>query len=95
MNKRFIILMISGFAVLLVLALRPVNNSKEAQVDRIVGVVESVNENHETMDIQFRLQGDEHIYHINRGLEKDHENKYAKGQKLNIEYQEHWSPLDP
>ena len=49
-------------------------------------------------DITFILDGDQHIYYINRGLEKDLTLAQLKSDLLNrtikLYYVNHWTPLD-
>ena len=85
------------FAIFLFLILRPCNVCKE-NCDDVSGKVIDVSEGG-VKDIVLTLEGENSIYYINRGLEKNFDKtqleKELIGRKVRISYSKHWTPLDP
>ena len=59
-------------------------------------VVQSI-ESSEHKDIMIRLEGDDHTYYINRGMERapDIISNIKVKNAVEIAYIRHWTPLDP
>ena len=83
--------------VLAVLIFRPVPtvSASEALVAR--GVVTAIYEGG-VHDIAFRLENDDTVYYINRGLEQGLElpqlERQLMGKEITISYPDYWTPLD-
>ncbi len=86
------------FLVFITLALRPVPDATEDQCLITAGIVVDVYEAG-THDINFRLEGSDELFYINRGLESGLNLSEIRaalvGQKVELTYPKHWTPLDP
>ena len=83
--------------VFLVMALRPVNTSENNR-EKVNGVVEDL-WHIPSGDIVLRLEGNPTEYYINRGkqqgLSADNLSGALLNQEVEIEFADHWTPLDP
>ena len=97
MIKKILIGITVLFAFLAVLILRqvPIVSENKALVER--GVVKNIFEGPEN-DIVFKLENNNHIFSINRGLEKgltiEELRRTLVGNEVVIKYPKHWTPLD-
>lgn len=83
--------------VFIILALRPIDTSKENSVV-VIGTVTSVYEGG-AKDLVFKLKDNKTTYYINRGLENGFSLQQAKndfiGKKIVLNYAKSWTPLAP
>lgn len=83
--------------VFIILALRPIDTSKENSVV-VIGTVTSVYEGG-VKDLVFKLKDNKTTYYINRGLENGFSLQQAKndyvGKKVVLNYAKCWTPLAP
>lgn len=83
--------------VFLGMALRPINTDHDNR-KTVNGVLANIHDG-PSGDIVFSLEADRVHYYINRGLEQGLITQDLKeqllGQKITIEYADHWTPLDP
>jgi hypothetical protein len=83
--------------VFLVMALRPVNTSENNR-EKVNGVVEDL-WHIPSGDIVLMLEGNPTEYYINRGkqlgLSADNLSGALLNQEVEIEFADHWTPLDP
>lgn len=97
MKKKTIYLFGLLLIVFIILALKPIDTSKENS-EVIIGTVTSVYEDG-TKDLVFELKGDKISYYINRGLENGFTLPQAKkdfiGKKVVLNYAKSWTPLAP
>jgi len=98
-RKHLYITLVILFFALAFATLRPVNIPSDASEclvaeGRVIKVFEGgVN------DVAFRLEGDETMYYINRGLEQglilEDLQQELTGNNITIRYPKHWTLLDP
>lgn len=97
MKRKLIFAFILIVIVFIILALRPIDTSKENSVI-IIGKVVSVSEGG-TKDLVFELKDDKTTYYINRGLESrftlDQAQKEFTGKTAVLNYAKNWTPLAP
>lgn len=90
----FLAFIVIGF---IILALRPIDTSKENSVV-VIGTVTKVYEGG-VKDLVFKLKDDKTSYYINRGLENGFDLQKAKkdfvGKKVVLNYAKCWTPLAP
>lgn len=83
---------------LLMLTFRPVPKATSTNSKTISGIVSNIQEVG-TNDIQIRLEDNQQLYYINRGLESglslEQLQQELVGQVVSIEFPEYWTPLDP
>jgi len=95
--RRVLYIVIIILVAFLVIALIPVDTSKENTIE-VSGIVKSVSEGG-VKDLVFELQNDEITYYINRGFENGFELGKAKkdfeGQQITLFYVKSWTPLAP
>lgn len=81
-----------------ILVLRPVPIPDEKDCISLTGTVARIYEDG-THDIFFRLNGQERIFYVNRGLERGLDLKSLRAtltnQEVVIKYPRYWTPLDP
>ncbi|MEM7162281.1 MAG: hypothetical protein AAF487_07540 [Bacteroidota bacterium] len=83
------------FGILLILAFRPISNLDSSKTRAVSGHLEQVEFDSKTKDITLKLEGDDHCYYINRGLERSNLSSILQGSHVQIRYAKHWTPLDP
>lgn len=97
MKKNDTYLLLLLLVVVLILALRPIDTSKENS-EIVIGTVTAVSEGGAN-DLVFELKNDNISYYINRGLEKGFTLSRAKkefiGKKVVLNYAKNWTPLAP
>ncbi len=97
MKKKATYLFLLLLVVFLILALRPIDTSKENS-EIVIGTVTAVSEGGAN-DLVFELKNDNISYYINRGLENGFTVAQAKkdfiGKKVVLNYAKNWTPLAP
>lgn len=97
MKKIFIVFGSVFMTVLFLLALRPISVDR-SNCKTISGTVCEVTEGG-VKDLVIKLSGQDGIFYINRGLDKEFKlsefTKRLKGKEVNISIADHWTPLDP
>lgn len=95
--RRILYIVIIVLIAFFIIALIPVDTSKENAVE-VSGTVKSVSEDG-VKDLVFELKNDPTTYYINRGLENGFELAKAKtdfeGQQITLFYADSWTPLAP
>ena len=84
--------------ILAALIFRPVPIVPENECLSQTGIVTSVFEGG-TNDVNIRLEDNDHMFYINRGLKNGLEMSQVKsdliGYEVTLKYPKHWTPLDP
>jgi len=97
MKKKILIIFAILFVVFTALIFRPVPIVTENKALVVSGIVSDIYEG-SVKDIVFQLEDDNHIYYINRGLERGLEMGDLKqnliGNKVILKYPKHWTPLN-
>ena len=97
MKKIFIVFGSVFMTVFLLLVLRPISVDR-SNCKIISGTVCEVTEGG-VKDLVIKLSGQDGIFYINRGLEKEFKlseiTKRLKGKEVNISIADQWTPLDP
>ncbi len=97
MKKNATYLFVLLLVVFLILALRPIDTSKENS-EIVIGTVTAVSEGGAN-DLVFELKNDNISYYINRGLENGFTVAQAKkdfiGKKVVLNYAKNWTSLAP
>lgn len=86
------------FVALAIAILRPVPTPEENDCLIVKGTVIDLYEAG-TKDVCFKLQGEDRVFYVNRGLERGLDLEKLKLELINkeitIKYPKHWTPLDP
>jgi hypothetical protein len=97
MKKKTTYLFVLFLIAFIILALRPIDTSKENSVV-VIGTVTKVYEGG-VKDLVFKLKDNKTSYYINRGLENGFTLQQAKkdftGKKIVLNYAKCWTPLAP
>ena len=95
--KKSVYFILITLVVLLVLALMPVNTSKENSV-LVVGKVKDISEGG-VKDLVIEIENSKITYYINRGFENGFEIEKAKsellGENVVLYYAKNWTPFAP
>lgn len=101
MKTKTILLSAGGglLLILVMMSLIPVSNPTLDDSEIATGNVELIVEEGGPFDIHIQLINDDHIYYVNRGVEKGLHpgelNEKLAGSDITIHYANHWTPLDP
>lgn len=97
-TRHWIILIGLVFLGLAILIFRPVPVPDEKDCLSLKGIVVEIYEGG-VKDVVFRLQGQNQIYYVNRGLERGLDLGQLRSALTNrvvtIKYPKYWTPLDP
>lgn len=95
--RRILYIVIIVLIAFFIIALIPVNTSKENAVE-VSGTVKSVSEGG-VKDLVFELENSKTTYYINRGLENGFDLAKAQtdfiGKEITLFYADSWTPLAP
>lgn len=96
MKERLYILSFLG-VILLIMALTPVNTSKENNKE-VSGIIKSISVGG-VKDMVIELENDKITYYVNRGFENKFDiqtaNQQYAGKKVTLHYLDTWTPLAP